>query len=204
VDVLAGYAQWANNYPARAHNPLMKIEQQAMLDLLPQNLAGKRCLDLACGSGRYLRLMQARQAGPVFARHPSSPTLVRSQFVALPFTSETFDLITCGLAVGHERNLGQLLTEVARVLRVGGIIVYSDLHPFGAMVGWQRTFTAANGTSYSLEHYIHLYGDHMQACQSAGLTINAVLEPLAGELAPANYRHFPAVLVIRAAKVSCK
>ncbi|MCK6615999.1 MAG: hypothetical protein L6Q47_17325 [Ignavibacteriaceae bacterium] len=41
VDVLTGYAQWAKNYPAYAHNPLMEIEERAMLSLLPDDLRDK-------------------------------------------------------------------------------------------------------------------------------------------------------------------
>lgn len=192
----------------------MEIEQQAMLSLWPADLTGKRCLDLACGSGRYMRLMEAGQARHVFGldysahmlavrtRYGSAQAVVRGPFAALPFTSDTFDFISCGLAVGHEKDLDQVLSEVARVLRVGGIIVYSDVHPFGALAGWQRTFTADNGTIYRLAHFVHLYGDHVRACRSAGLTIEAVLEPLAAQHTSPDYRDFPAVLVVRAVKES--
>src|SRR5262245_23588833 len=64
VDVLTGYARWAEHYPARVHNRLMEIEEQAMLSLLPDP-AGKDCLDLACGSGRYMIHLQERQARQV-------------------------------------------------------------------------------------------------------------------------------------------
>ena len=63
VDVLTGYAHWAKSYPPQAHNPLMRLEEQAMLNLLPDNLTGKSCLDLACGTGRYLMCLQTRRAG---------------------------------------------------------------------------------------------------------------------------------------------
>lgn len=216
VDVLTGYAHWAKSYPAHAHNPLMELEEQAMLNLLPPDLSGQVCLDLACGSGRYMRLMQNRQGKQVFgvdysadmlAQAINSPfairhsLLARSTFLSLPFASATFDLITCGLAVGHEKNLGQTLAEMSRVLRQEGTVIYSDFHPFGALSGWQRSFTAANGATYHLEHYLHLYSDHHRACQSAGLTITAVLEPVGGERVPADFQHLPLVLVIRAEKI---
>ncbi|MBI1880353.1 MAG: class I SAM-dependent methyltransferase [Chloroflexi bacterium] len=225
VNVLTGYAHWAKNYPAEAHNPLMVIEEQAMLSLLPDNLNGQVCLDLACGSGRYLRLLQTHQAKSVFgldysadmlaeANNPKSrqghaseiknPKLVRSPFLALPFTSASFDLITCGLAVGHEKNLNHIMAEISRVLRPGGVVVYSDFHPFGTLSGWQRSFTTANGDTFNLEHYLHLYSDHLQACQSAGLTITAMLEPAAGEHAPPGFQQMPVVLVIRAEKTGSK
>ncbi len=215
MDVLTGYAQWAKIYPAHAHNPLMEVEEQAMLSLLPDDLRDKVCLDLACGSGRYVRLIQNRQARQVFgldysadmlaqASNPKSeiqnPKLARSAFLSLPFAAATFDLITCGLAIGHEINLKRTLAEISRVLRLGGTVVYSDFHPFGTLSGWRRSFTTAKGETFNLEHYLHLYSDHLHACQSVGLTITAVLEPSAGRHAPPGYQNFPVVLVIRAGK----
>lgn len=215
VDVLTGYAHWAKSYPAYAHNPLMELEERAMLSLLPPDLSDQVCLDLACGSGRYMRLMQNRQAKQIFgvdysadmlAQAINSPfatrhsLLARSTFLSLPFASATFDLITCGLAVGHEKNLGQTLAEMSRVLRSGGRVIYSDFHPFGTLSGWQRSFTV-NGAAFQLEHYLHLYSDHHRACQSAGLTITAVLEPAGGEHAPAGFQHLPVVLAIQAKKI---
>ena len=245
VDILTGYAKWAKNYPAQAHNPLMEIEQQAMLSLLPDNLNGKACLDLACGSGRYLLLMQQRQAAQLVGADYSpemlvkaseqlamsnvqltinnkqtviadshdflsqnsklktqNSKLIRAPFFPLPFAAETFDVITCGLAVGHEKKLTRIMAEIARVLRPGGHFIYSDFHPFGRLIGWQRTFTADNGTVFSLEHHLHLYSHHQHACHAAGLTIDAILEPLAGPKAPPEAQHIPAVLVIRAVKAN--
>jgi malonyl-CoA O-methyltransferase len=212
VDILTGYAHWAGSYPARAHNPLMVIEEEAMLSLLPAP-AGKVCLDLACGSGRYIHHLHARQAGQVFGLDYSAHmlaqakaanpclSLARSPFLALPFADQSFDLITCGMAVGHEKNLAQTLAEAARLLRPDGAIVYSDFHPFAVLAGWQRTFTTTNGQLFELEHHVHLYHHHQQACQAAGLLIEAVLEPLAGEYTPPQFRELPVVLAIRAIKI---
>ena len=77
VDVLTGYAHWAKNYPPQSHNPLMQLEEQAMLSLLPDNLSGKNCLDLACGTGRYLLQLQARHAGRVVGVDYSAEMLVQ-------------------------------------------------------------------------------------------------------------------------------
>jgi malonyl-CoA O-methyltransferase len=215
VDVLTGYAQWAKNYPAQAHNPLMEIEERAMLSLLPDDLSSWVCLDLACGSGRYMKLMQARRAQQILGVDYSADMLLqainsqftihnlqlaRSAFLALPFPAATFDLITCGLAVGHEKNLDRTMAEIARVLRRGGAVVYSDFHPFAALSGWQRSFKTGNGDIVTLEHYLHLYGDHQRACQAAGLAITAVREPIAGEHAPSGSQQVPVVLVIQAIK----
>lgn len=40
------------------------------------------------------------------------------------------------------------MLEISRVLVKGGITIYSDKHPFGALMGWQRDFTAEDGKTY--------------------------------------------------------
>ena len=205
VGLLPGYALWAAAYAPQAHNPLMAVEQEAMLALLP-NVQGKVCLDLACGSGRYARLLRERGAGRVVGVDYSAAMLARSHypgcglarahFLALPFAANTFEVVVCGLAVGHEPNLPGLLAEAGRVLRPGGGLFYSDIHPFGVLAGWQRTFTAVNGAVYALPHHLHLPGHHVQACRAAGLTVTAMAEPALPE-----FGRFPLALVIRAQKM---
>jgi len=74
---LQAYERWAPIYPPVAHNPLMRAEQQAMLERLPA-LAGRRVLDLACGSGRYSRLLLEAHAGRVVALDFCIPMLRQS------------------------------------------------------------------------------------------------------------------------------
>ena len=208
LDVLAAYAQWADTYSPDAHNPLMQLEEQAVQSLLPE-LAGRRFLDLACGSGRYLKRLAPGVGGRAMGVDFSRPMLARAaalgrplaqaDLCALPLADGAFDLIVCGLAVGHLPELTGSLREMARVLAGGGVLIYSDFHPFGALLGWKRTFRGANGTEYAARHHVHLYAAHQAACQAAGLRIEAVREPrIEGEHV---YRGYPAVLVIRATKL---
>ena len=207
LEALDAYAQWAAAYSPEAHNPLMALEEQAMLELLPP-LAGQRVLDLACGSGRYLRrfanVMTARTLGldlspAMLARAATlGQPLAQANLLQLPLATGGWDMAVCGLAVGHVAGLASVLGEIARVLEPGGCLVYSDLHPFGALAGWKRSFRGRDGREYSARHHIHLYADHLAACQAAGLTILAVREPRIDFEHP--YRGFPAVLVIRAGK----
>jgi malonyl-CoA O-methyltransferase len=206
LDVLDAYARWAGAYAPDAHNPLMLLEEQAVRELLPA-AAGRRVLDLACGSGRYLKQL-APAAGlaigldfsrPMLARAAAlRRPLVQADLAALPLAAAAFDLIVCGLAVGHLASLNGCLGEMARALAPGGVLVYSDFHPFGALLGWKRSFRAADGAQYAARHHVHLYAAHQAACRAAGLSIDAVREPCIDF--PHPYRGYPAVLVIRALK----
>jgi malonyl-CoA O-methyltransferase len=202
LDPQAAYALWAESYPPRAHNALMGVEQRTVLSLLPA-LQGVTALDAGCGSGRYLRELQDRGAKP-FGIDLSEPMLMRASelaipiaranMCALPIDSTSVDVIVCGLALGDVPNLEIALREMARVLRPGGCIVYSVVHPVGAMHGWQRTFDVG-GQPIAIEGYWHSTDEHRQACASAGLRITAWQEPVLAQTPD-----FPAVLVVRASR----
>lgn len=188
---LDAYSRWAASYPPRAHNALMKAEEAAMLSLLPA-LEGQTVLDLACGTGRYGRLALERGAARVIGLDNSaamlratrglSPLLSPTYWAeatceAIPLAGAAVDVILCGLALGHLPRLTPSLREMGRVLRPGGAALVSDFHPFLALNGGQRTFTAPDGATYAVEHYPHLYADVHQAAGEAGLRIEHVVEP---------------------------
>jgi malonyl-CoA O-methyltransferase len=185
LNSLDAYDLWAANYPPQAHNVLMKTEQQAMLDLLP-SLAGQVVLDLACGTGRYGLIAQERGAQQVIAIDNSPAMLagnplrnrVQATTEAVPLASASIDVILCGLALGHLPKIQPSLDEIGRILKPGGVALVSDVHPFIALNGAQRTFAAPDGKVYAVEHYPHLYGDTQRAAAQAGLVIDAVLEPI--------------------------
>jgi malonyl-CoA O-methyltransferase len=207
LEVKEAYAAWAPTYSPRSHNPLMELEQRAMLELLPDP-AGKAALDLACGTGRYLATLIARGATSVVGldispemltrARTNSRCLVQADLRWLPMANSSFDLAVCGLAVGHVADLRDVMIEIGRVLVSGGIVVYSDFHPFGSLVGWKRTFRAQDGRQYAVRHHTNLYADHHAACRAAGLVIEEVREPRIDF--EHKWRGYPAVLVIRARK----
>jgi len=198
--VQEAYARLADSYPAEAHNPFMRLEQAAMLELLP-DVTGKTALDVACGTGRYLELLRARGAALAVGvdaswemlRKVRGPgAIVRGDLRALPVASARFDLVVCGLAVGHVAALPAVLAEMGRALQPGGTLVYSDFHPFAGLLGHARVFSV-DGRAFAVEHHVHLYGAHQAACQAAGLEIEEVREAMSATEPP-----FPAVLAIRA------
>lgn len=207
LEPLEAYARWAATYPPVPHNLLMEMEQAAMLELLPE-VRNKVALDLACGSGRYVNILRERGAAKVIGLDlsremlaaASSPQkkLLQGDLCALPLASAAFDLVVCGLAVGHVENLRSVIAEAGRVLRAGGEFLYSDFHPFGALAGWRRTFRAEDGKEYAVRHFTHWFEDHVAACRATGLQIVAVREPKIA--IDHKWRGFPAVIIILARK----
>jgi malonyl-CoA O-methyltransferase len=208
LDPQAAYALWAPTYPPHAHNALMALEQQTVLSLLPE-LDRLTVVDIGCGSGRYLRELRDRGANPIgldlsaamLARaRDITSRVARANLAALPVDAMTIDVIVCGLALGDVPNLEIALVEMARVLRPGGCVVYSVVHPVGRTAGWSRTFEV-EGRRVAIDGYWHSVEDHRQACAAAGLTITAWAEPELAESGP------PVALVVRAAnhrRTSCE
>lgn len=194
------YALWAASYPPHAHNALMRAEETALLALLPP-LEGLRVLDLACGTGRYARLAQARGAQVIgldnsaaMLRAGALPLSVLASVEALPLATGSIDGVICALALGHLPSLVDPLAEISRVLRPGGWALLSDFHPYMVLAGAKRTFTAPDGRTYAVEHYLHSWSDYLAAATAAGLLFEAAAEPAldgSAETAP------PVVLVVR-------
>lgn len=177
------YARWAATYPPHAHNVLMETEEAAMRGLLP-DLVGLAVLDLACGTGRYSLIARDCGAQTVVGLDNSLAMLRANPLrqvalatsEALPLPAASFDVVLCGLALGHLAALAPTLHEIRRVLKPGGRALISDFHPFVFLSGGERTFTAPDGQTYAVEHYVHLYADYHRAAQQAGLYIEEVVE----------------------------
>ena len=158
-----------------------------MLHLLP-DVRGMRALDLACGSGRYATILRERGAGFVTGLDFSTIMLARveaasrvcASMMFLPLAKQSFDLVISGLAVGHADNLQVWLCEAARVLRPGGLLLYSDFHPAAAQSGLKRTFRDENGQTYTLPHQTFALCEHRTHAPTAGLAVESTREIRAG------------------------
>jgi malonyl-CoA O-methyltransferase len=178
------YALWAQSYPAEAHNPLMALEQEAMLALMP-NLADKSVLDLACGTGRYGKIALESGAKLVLGfdnSHAMLKAAVISQTAlasceTIPLSSNSLDIVICGLALGHLPKLESSLREISRVLKPQGSALISDFHPYQYLNGARRTFSDNKGKAYAVEHYVHHLSEYFGLGEKHSLRLKAILEP---------------------------
>jgi malonyl-CoA O-methyltransferase len=76
----------------------------------------------------------------------------RADLTALPFAAATFDVVICGLALGHlsPGRLPRAIAELARVLDGRGTVVLSDFHPYLYRAGHRRIFTASSGARFNV------------------------------------------------------
>jgi malonyl-CoA O-methyltransferase len=214
---LEAYERWAPGYPPVAHNPLMRAEQRAMLEVWP-NVEGRRVLDLACGSGRYSHVLREAKVAEVVALDFCVPMLeqvaaasrVRASMMQLPFQPAVFDAVVSGLAVGHATDIRQWMCEVARVLRPAGNLVYSDFHSEAIRAGMTRSFKDAANVTWTVPHQVYDLSCQQDAMAAAGLTVEMLRELRLGieltEAFPGSeqvYRDWyglPIVLIVRARK----
>ncbi|MEM6996219.1 MAG: class I SAM-dependent methyltransferase, partial [Myxococcota bacterium] len=131
------YAKYAKHKP---HNAA--YERPATLSLLPE-LAGRRVLDAGCGPGLYADELLARGAEVVAADvTPEMIDLARERIgdratlhvadLSQPLTfaaDEEFDVVVSPLMLDYIEDWQPVFAEFFRVLRPGGLLVYSHGHP---------------------------------------------------------------------------
>jgi SAM-dependent methyltransferase len=185
-DTTEGYALWSETYdqPLRLF-PIEHPTMCALLDPLPASVV----LDAACGTGRYSQYLAGRghrvigvdRSGAMLEK--AREKLPGSEFregdlEALPLEAGSVDAAVCALALVHLPEVDRAIAELARVVRPGGRVIISDVHPFLVLLGWQAQFRAAGGGTGFMRLHPHLPSAYCQACAAAGLRVRTCHEPL--------------------------
>jgi SAM-dependent methyltransferase len=186
LDVRDAYASWADTYDGP--NPLITAEQPAIGNFLDGIDAGF-ALDAACGTGRLTRLLDDRghrvialDASAEMLAHAKEnapgAALVRGDLRRVPIEDGRVDVVVCGLALTHVPTLREPIAELARVLRPGGRLIVSDIHPVAVATGAHAFFVRRDGSRGVTRNETHWPSEYVQAFRSAGLTIEDAAEPL--------------------------
>jgi SAM-dependent methyltransferase len=181
-----GYRAWSESYDEPG-NPIIALEQPAAWALVDP-LAPGTVLDAACGTGRHARhlvelghevlgvdltpemLERAERAVP-------QANFLAGDLCAIPAADASFDLAVCGLALSHLADLRPGIEELARVLKPGGHLVVSVLHPFLAQLGWHAPFADADGQRGFVREHTHTHADYLAAFRAADLDVLDCAEP---------------------------
>jgi len=140
------------------------VNAPAFLDLLP-DVTGKRGLDVGCGEGHNTRLVSQRGArmfaidvAPTFIRfaaemeqaQPHGIQYAVASAVDLPFAAGSFDFATATMSLMDVPDHALALREIHRVLRAGGFLQFSIVHPcfFSAH---RRLLRTPQGQAYAVE-----------------------------------------------------
>lgn len=204
ADPVTGYRSWSERYDEPG-NLIIALEEPVMWSVI-DGLPPGRALDAACGTGRHARHLADRghqvvgvDVSPeMLARARSrvpEATLIEADLQRIPAADAAFDLVISGLALAHLAELSTGVRELARVLRPGGRLVISVLHPLQALLGWHAPFEDALGRRRFVREHAHTHGDYLAAFIAADLAVRRCVEPpLAAEHVRAKrraFRHVP-------------
>lgn len=186
------FDRWAEVYDKQP-NPLLQIEERTLPALLPP-LRDADVLDVGCGTGRWLARLEAEAPRSLTGCDPSpamleraraklAPTtaLHRSGSTRLPASDASRDLILASFVMSYVDDLPAFARECARVLRPGGALLLTDMHPgTAAERDWTRSF-AANGETVRLPAHSRTIGEIAAAFARHGLAVSALEEAPFGE-----------------------
>jgi len=180
-DVVAGYTTWSETYDDGT-NPALLLEESITDPILAAAPRG-RALDVACGTGRQVARLVALgydargiDLTPAMierarARCPEAE-LVVGDWDDLPYEDASFDLVTSSLALCHATDVEPPVREMARVVRPGGWLVISDIHPTSTMLGGAAGFPSERmGHFPFVRNHTHALSDYFAAFVGAGLEV---------------------------------
>ncbi len=231
------YQQLADAYAAKIdikpHNAY--YDRPAMLSLLP-DIRGQKVLDAGCGPGAYAEQLVARGATVVACDiSPRMLELAHERLkgavdlgavdlqqvdLTLPlsmFHAQEFDLVIAPLCLDYIKDWGALFVEFSRILKIGGLLVFSCGHPafdaeyfetenYFCVEAVECTWTGF-GKRVRMPSYRRSLEEVMMPVANSGLVLEKVHEPRPTaefkSADPVNYRrlmHRPGFICVVARK----
>jgi ubiquinone/menaquinone biosynthesis C-methylase UbiE len=204
------YDAWSKTYD-ETPNPLIPMEEIVVRSLL-RFMEFHDVLDAATGTGRHalyfaehgkrVTAIDCNEKMLVEARKKAEQRKLKIEFRRedvgrLSFDKGSFDLVICALALAHVKDLKQPCQEFLRVLRYGGHLIISDLHPFvQAEFGPDFELEIGGKGMHFFPNYHAQVEDYLESVELAGGKIMAAIDVPAenkGEV-------FPLALIIWAKK----
>ncbi|MGX2997359.1 class I SAM-dependent methyltransferase [Streptomyces sp. JNUCC 64] len=200
LDESAGYASWAKLYDSLPSS-FLQVEEPIVHRLLDEGPVGT-ALDAACGTGRTTVALTSRGYDVIGV--DQSPQMLEQargkapeadfrlgRLEELPVEDASVDLAISTLALTHQPDLRPAVAELARVVRPGGRVIVTDLHPFVISLQGQCLFVHGDDELAFVRNHVHLAGHYIEAFAAAGLTVRACHEPaFNGSLSPGGYEEF--------------
>jgi ubiquinone/menaquinone biosynthesis C-methylase UbiE/cytosine/adenosine deaminase-related metal-dependent hydrolase len=184
------FDRWSCIYDEQP-NPLLDLEVRYLAELLP-DLRGRDVVDIGCGTGRCLSILQTHRpqsllgldcsAGMLARAKAKWPhaVLLRADCVALPLRDSSIDIALVSFTISYASDLETFVGEVVRVLRPDGCAYITDVDAETfAELGWRRSFSIG-GQHTDLEMPGHAMSRIITAMEHSGLEVVTLLRPSFG------------------------
>ena len=188
LDAEAGYDIWSSTYDSEPDNLLVAMDDVIFPDLLDRvGVRGKVVVDVGCGTGRHWARLLAghparllgfdvspRMLAKLVGKYPDAVVERVSDHRLGALPSASCDLLVSTLALCHMPNAAAALAEWARVVRPGGDLIITDLHPRAAARS-DCTFRH-QGRVESIALHVHSMASLVQAAAQHRLSIERLEE----------------------------
>ncbi|HZY81736.1 MAG TPA: class I SAM-dependent methyltransferase [Cyclobacteriaceae bacterium] len=177
---LEGYNLWARTYHTE-DNPIKTMSDDFILSEIKEG----RLLDAGCGTGKLLQKGKQFTKGidlsPAMIeearKNCPNATLVCADLSRAIIEENFYDVVICGLVLGHIENVEPVLVKLANALKMGGKIILTDFHPYQSMMKAKRTFKYESKV-FEVKHSIHKLDEYFMILKRAGVEIRTFKEPL--------------------------
>jgi SAM-dependent methyltransferase len=222
------YAGFIDTKPHNAY-----YERPTTLSLLP-DVNGLRVFDAGCGPGWYAEWLLDHGAAVVgvdaspkmiaFARERTKDRAdLRLADLSKPLdfaADASFDLVLSPLVIHYVEDVAALFAEFSRILKPGGVFVFSTGHPFGDYTYFKSEayfatekvsafWTGFGGERVEVFQFRYPLTTLTEALYRAGFVIERLIEPLPTDdfkrAEPEQYAElmrFPVFICIRARKIA--
>jgi ubiquinone/menaquinone biosynthesis C-methylase UbiE len=177
MNVQQAYNAWSASYDT-VENKTRDLEARALRETVKPE-APLDILEIGCGTGKntaYLQTKAKHLIGADFSaemleKAKSKITAENVEFRQLDlrqpwnFAENSFDLITCSLALEHIENIDFVFAQARRVLRGGGKFYFGELHPFKQYLGTKARFETGAGV-FELECFVHHVSEFFAAAKN--------------------------------------
>lgn len=185
-----GYDAWSATYD-HDDNPMIAMAEVALAERLTR-LAGRRVLELGCGTGRNAAALLAAGVTRYVGIDGSAGMLARAcERITDPRASwlhgdlfdeglvapdaAAFDAVLFSLVLEHVAALGPAFARARTALAPGGHVIALEIHPALRAGGTQAHFWA-DGQEVALASYPHTVASLREAVGDAGLELVSVTD----------------------------
>jgi ubiquinone/menaquinone biosynthesis C-methylase UbiE len=186
------YDLWSSTYDSESENLLVALDEVMFADLVePCQLSGKVVVDVGCGTGRHWAKILAKNPAQLLGFDVSKGMLARliekhaGAKVQLvqdhrldDLSDASCDFVVSNLALSHFPDSAAALIEWARVLKPGGDLIVTDLHPIAAD-GGDCTFRHHDEVR-AVQLFVHPLDSLKLSASRSGFSLVKLVETVVG------------------------